>query len=143
MKIKFDVRGLRRFVGVVGLCLLGGLLGGVVLGGLAWLLLQWPGGWVGAVLSLLLLAAAALAIRFFVFERKDQMQKDMVRQSKPGAPRDEAYDEAFKLIVSGEKTTAEAWLFHCEQTGKPQDNEKLRRAFNEAMRKRKKQRHEI
>lgn len=153
MRIKFDFRGLRRFVVKFGLYLLGGLLGGAVLGGLAWLLWLWPGGWVGAGLSLLLLAAAALAVRFVVFERKDQGQEVQAQQdqgresqwrtSKPGIKSVELYDAAYKFIKSGEKTKAEAWLWYCEKTGTAENNQKSRRAFNAAMDRRKKQGHEI
>jgi len=154
MRIKFDVRGLRRFVVVVGLCLLG-LLGGGVLAGLAWLLWQWQGGWVGAGLSLLLLTAAALAVRLVAFERKDQGQEiqeqedqgqevqtqedqgQEIQDQEDGLRSDKYYDMAFELTRQG-KTRKQAWQWYCEELNIPIDDADKHHTFNVAMGRRKK-----
>lgn len=60
------------------------------------------------------------------------------QSSPPGAPRDELYDQAFRLIEKGSKTIAEAWGWYCEQLGISQDKEDSKRAFKQAMRRRRK-----
>jgi flagellar biosynthesis component FlhA len=50
----------------------------VVLGEIGWLLSRWPGGWVGTVMTVGLIVAAFMALRFTQFERRkvDQVQAD-------------------------------------------------------------------
>ena len=138
MRIKFDVRGLRRLAQGLGWGLLAGIAVAVAYIGLSWLLVQWLG-WVGGILSLLLFVALVLASDFVKFERKDQGQEVQWRVSKPGRRTDPFYDAAFELITSGEKTEAEARAWYFEQTGKKGDKYDIKN-FNKAVKERKEQR---
>jgi len=101
MKLKFDFRGfLKRFLWLV-IYLVIPTVCAVIFGGLGWLLMQWPGGMAGAILTILLLMAAFLAIRSLSFgtSQTDQVQTDKAQTDQVQADQVQA-DQVQPLELS-------------------------------------------
>ncbi len=140
MRIKFDVRELRRLAQGLGWGLLAGIVVAGLYIGLSWLLVKWLG-W-GGILSLLLFVALVLASDFVKFERKDQMQEDQGQEIQDQEQEDDLrsdkyYDMAYELTRQG-KSRTQAWQWYCEKLKISTDDVDKRHSFNVAMGRRKK-----